>query len=113
MSTPQTIKDVEQYAADNGLLLTPAERECIGKIQASERARLISLAPSAANDLAARWAAFYPRLLASIISIGETILTFSQTVLVSLGVPLALIVLLVVEHQRVVHGTRLFEVDEW
>ena len=46
-----------------------------------------------------------------IVGLGETILTLSQTILTSLGVPFALILLLIVEHQRVLHGIELFEVD--
>jgi hypothetical protein len=112
MATPQTLKQAEEYAAANGILLSPAERQRIGAIQASEQARLTTLTPNARPDLADRWNKFYPRLLQSIISIGETVLTFSQTVIVALGVPIVLLLLLVVEHQRVVHGIRLFEVDE-
>ena len=84
----------------------------IGAIQASEQARLTALSSKAVPDLADRCNRFYPRLLQSIISIGETVLTFSQTVIVALGVPIVLLLLLIVEHQRVAHGIRLFEVDE-
>jgi hypothetical protein len=109
---PKTMKDAEALAADLGVILTPNERRKIAEIQTSERERLMSLQTgSAAPDLAARFNAFYPRLLQFILSIGETLLTFSQTVIVSLGVPTVLVLLLIVEHQRVVHGIALFETD--
>lgn len=111
MSTPQTLKQAEEYAAANGILLSPADRQRIGAIQTSERERLASLATTQEQGWTDWWKSFYPRLLQTILSIGETLLTFSQTLIVSFGVPLVLLLLLIVEHQRVVHGIQLFEKD--
>lgn len=111
MTTPKTMREAEAYAAQHGILLSDRERDHIAQAQASELARLESITPVLPPDMAARWNTFYPRLLKSIISIGETVLTFAQTIIVSLGVPVVLVLLLIVEHQRVVHGIQLFETD--
>lgn len=106
----KTLKDVEQFAADNGIILSRAERAKIAEVQQSERERLAVInPPSQENQWADRWNRFYPRMLAAIVSIGETLLTLAQTIIVSLGVPLVLVFLLIVEHQRVLHGIQLFE----
>ncbi len=114
MNIPQfsTMQDAENFAAQHGIVLSVNERRKIAEIQSAERARLQSLAQDEKPaTFADRWNAFYPRLLEFIISTGETLLTFSQTIIVSLGVPLVLVLLLIVEHQRVVHGIALFEAD--
>lgn len=107
----KTIHDVEEYAASQGLALSPAERRKISEVMNAERARLIETTPQSPATFADRFNAFYPRLLEFVISLGETLLTFAQTIIVSLGVPLVLVLLLIVEHQRVVHGIALFEHD--
>lgn len=107
-----TTQDAEQFAAQNGIVLTVAERRKITEIQAAERQRLTALAQDERpTTFADRWNAFYPRLLQTIISAGETLLTFSQTIIVSLGVPVVLVLLLIVEVTRVMHGITLFEAD--
>jgi hypothetical protein len=108
---PKTLKEAEAIAAEHGILITDREREHIVHTQASERARLIATTPTIEPDMASRFNAFYPRLLRFVISLGETLLTFAQTLIVSLGVPVVLVLLLIVEHQRVVHGIMLFETD--
>ena len=112
---PQDIKtfsDAEAYAAAQGIAITASDRAQIAAIQAAERERLQNLAgPAAKAGFTDRFNAFYPRLLAFILGIGETILTLAQTFIVSFGVPLVLALLLIVEHQRVVHGIALFEAD--
>jgi hypothetical protein len=109
--TPKTLKEAETLAAEKGILLSDREREYIAHAQSHERARLQSINPPTEPGLAAKWNLFYPRLLQMIVSIGETLLTLAQTLIVSLGVPVVLFLLLVVEHQRVVHGIALFEKD--
>ena len=108
----KSFKDAEAHAAELGIVLTANDRRRISDTQAAERARLHSTqADAAAPDMASRFNEFYPRLLAFILSVGETVLTFSQTLIVSFGVPMVLVLLLIVEHQRVVHGIALFETD--
>lgn len=109
---PRTVKEAEAYAASEGFVFTATERAAIAQAQADERKRLMSLSPAAKLGWIARWNLLYPRLLQAVVSLGETLLTFSQTVIVSLGVPIVLVLLLIVEHQRVVHGIALFETDE-
>lgn len=111
MTTPQTLKEARELAAQNGILLTEKEEQYIQAQQQQERARLIATTPMSKPGLAAKWNAAYPKILKTIVSMGETLLTFSQTVIVSLGVPVVLVLLLIVEHQRVVHGIQLFERD--
>jgi hypothetical protein len=116
----ETIDQVENFAAEHGIILTAAERARIGDAQAAERARigdaqaaerarLESIAQDEPRTFADRFNEFYPRLLESIISIGETVLTFAQTLIVSFGVPVVLVLLLIVEHHRVVEGILLFD----
>jgi hypothetical protein len=106
-----TIKEVEQYAAQHGLHLSKQDRALIAADQQAERERLAALMPNKEPGITDRFNTFYPKLLQFIIGLGETVLTFAQTVIVSLGVPVVLVLLLVVEHQRVVHGIQLFEID--
>lgn len=107
-----TLQEAEAYAAAHGVALSPTERKRIAEVQTAELARLKALGIEAPRlSLADRWNRFYPKLLETILSLGETVLTFSQTLIVSLGVPLVLVLLLIVEHQRVVHGISLFETD--
>jgi hypothetical protein len=112
MNTPQTMKEAQEHAAANGILFTEAELIRINKIQATTRAGLLASHPVEAGGWIAWWKDLYPRLLAMILSIGETILTFAQTVIVAVGVPIVLILLMIVEHQRVMHGIMLFESSE-
>jgi hypothetical protein len=109
----ETVSQVEDHAAAHGLILTPRERAQIAAVQKSERERLELLTPAAPQSRVDRFNAAYPRLLNAITGVGETILTLAQTLIVSFGVPLVLVLLLIVEHQRVVHGILLFEADQW
>lgn len=106
-----TLADAEAWGASQGVVLTPKDRENLGKIMAAERSRLEQSSPETATSWADQWNAFYPRLLEAVTGAGETLLTFAQTVIVSLGVPVVLVLLLIVEHQRVLHGIELFETD--
>jgi hypothetical protein len=107
-----TISEVEKQAAESGFVFSPADRAKIAAVQKAERERLEQLNPTQ-QTFADRFNDFYPRLLESLVAVGETILTFAQTIIVSFGVPLVLVLLLIVEHQRVVHGIMLFETDSW
>lgn len=112
--TPNTLHDVENYAAQHGMILSPADRAKVAAVQKSELERLTVLSKQdtgTATRFVQSWNSFYPKLLQFIVSSGETLLTFSQTIIIAIGVPLALVLLLIVEHQRVVHGILLFETD--
>ena len=106
-----TLEQAEQYAAAQGIAITPGERAKIAQIQAAERERLEATKPAGQRTFADRWNAFYPRFLEMIVSAGETVLTFAQTVITALGVPVVLVLLLVVEHHRVVEGILLFDAN--
>lgn len=109
-----TIADVEAYAAQHGIVLTAKERAQIGSVQRAARDEWEQLhppTPAPPPSFADRFNQFYPKFLRFIVGMGETVLTLSQTVLTALGVPVVLVLLLIVEHQRVVHGIELFESD--
>lgn len=106
-----TIQEVEQFAAAQGVTLTPADKAKIAALQKAERERLIEANPDRKLTRADKWNRFYPSVLKTIITVGETLLTLAQTVIVSLGIPLVLVLLLIVEQQRVLHGIALFEAD--
>ncbi len=107
-----TLYEAEKYAAQNGIALSPADRAKITAAQQAELNRLKALGVGSQRlGLSDRWNRFYPKLLTTILGFGETLLTFSQTIIVSMGIPAVLVLLLVVEHQRVVHGISLFEPD--
>lgn len=108
----KTIEQAELYAAERGLVLTPNDRAKIAQIQAAEAERLRTLAPDGgARTWSDRFNAFYPRLLESLLRFGETVLTLAQTLIVSIGVPVVLVLLLVVEHHRVYEGILLFDAN--
>lgn len=112
---PMTLQEAEQYAAQHGIALTPEDRARIGEAQRAELARLVALKPpqerTKAMGLVESFNRLYPRFLEALGALADVLLTFSQTVIVAFGVPVVLILLMVVEHQRVVHGIELFEVD--
>lgn len=51
----------------------------------------------------------YPAFLRFLVGLSEVFYTTSQTIIVSFGVPLVLMLLMIVEHSRVMHGISLFE----
>lgn len=113
-----TLQDAEQYAAQHGISLTGRDRAQIGDAQRAELARLQALDSVAAAKTTGRagrmvesFNRFYPKFLESLVRVAEIMLTLAQTIIVSFGVPAVLVLLLVVEHQRVLHGIALFEID--
>lgn len=111
-NTLKTVQEVEQYAAQLGIVLSEADRKRIAAAQEAELDRLKTVYQTdKGNDWIERWNEYYPKFLEAIIGVGATVMTFSQTVIVSLGVPIVLILLLIVEHRRVYHGIGLFEVE--
>lgn len=112
-ATFETMSQAEQYAATEGIRLTPNDRDGIRKAQEAELARLRSLQNIQETDSVMRlvegFNRLYPRFLRSLVGLGDVLLTFTQTIIISFGVPVVLVLLLVVEQQRVVHGILLFE----
>lgn len=103
-----TINDVKQWAAEQGIMLTARDMAQITAAQRAERDRLVEVIATS-QTFADRFNREFPRLLAAIVAVGETIVTIAQTMIVSLGAPVILVLLLVVEHHRVVEGIKLFD----
>ena len=103
-----TLNDVRSWAAEQGIVLTAREMAQVAAIQAAERERLAALNASE-TTFADRFNRQFPRLLAAIVAAGETLVTVVQTIIVSLGAPVILVLLLIVEHHRVVEGIKLFD----
>lgn len=108
-----SLQEIEQQAAKLGIRFSSADYETIRKAQAEQRKTIqteqAAIASERGNGLADRFMNAYPKLLASIAAAGNVIITFSQAVIVNLGAPIVLVLLLIVEQQRVLHGMALFE----
>lgn len=109
-----TLQEVEQLAASRGIRFSKTDYDKIRKAQAEAR-KTIETERLAEVEHNSTWAdkfmRWYPKLLNAIASAGNIVITFSQSVIVNLGVPIVLILLLIVEQQRVLHGIQLFEVN--
>lgn len=107
------LQEIEQAAAKLGVRFTSADYEAIRRAQTEQRKTIAAENAAAAAERGNSWAdkfmTNYPKLLAAIAAAGNVIITFSQAVIVNLGAPLVLILLLIVEQQRVLHGMALFE----
>jgi hypothetical protein len=108
-----TLNEVENYAAQHGIILTPADRVKITQIQQSELERQRALNPETVTvkSYADKFNEHYPRLLDAMLGIGDVVLTFAKTVILAAGIPAALVGLLVVEHHRIVQGILLFDAN--
>jgi len=109
------LQDVEQVAAKNGIRFTKADYKNIRKAQEEarqsyelEQAADLEAAGKTWADRFMRW---YPKLLEAIANAGNILITISQSLIVNIGVPVVLVLLLIVEQQRVYHGISLFEVN--
>ncbi len=109
-----SLSDAENYAATHGIRLTATDRDSIAKAQLAEQKRLQMIREQGRTDTN-QWVdtfnRVYPRFLEALIGAGEVILTLTQTLIIAFGVPTVLVLLLIVEQQRVVHGITLFETD--
>lgn len=112
MTQIATLQDAESYAAQHGIALSPSDRARIAAAQRAERERLEAVAPAEKRvGLVESFNAAYPKFLEALSGIGDVLLTTAQTLIVAFGVPLVLVLLLIVEHQRIFHGIELFETD--
>lgn len=113
MTNVTTLEQVESIAAGHGLILTPSDRAKVAATQKAELARLMELEANEAEKRS--WVdtfnQFYPRFLEALYAVSDVLLTLAQTIIVAFGIPATLVLLLVVEHQRVMHGIQLFEID--
>lgn len=109
-----TLHEVEQLAASRGVRFTKADYENIRKAQAEARKQYRAELAEAASTAtwADRFMIWYPKLLESIASAGNIIISLSQSIIANIGAPIVLVALLIVEQQRVLHGMQLFETDD-
>jgi hypothetical protein len=114
--SPQTIEDVLKLAGQRGIELTAADIEAAHHMAAQRRVQLE--AESTERDSGKRWSMWieqfnrwYPKFLQAVIGFGEVLITLTQTFLIAFGVPAVLLMLLIVEQQRVYHGVSLFELS--
>lgn len=108
-TTIKTLAEAEAAAAAAGVVLTPNDRNKIAKIQQAVRDNLSGQEPAVKAGFVEKFNGFYPRFLEFLIGVGEVLLTLSQTMIVAFGIPVTLVLVLIVEQQRVVHGIELFE----
>lgn len=111
MNGISSLEDAKHFAAQSGYTITPRDIENITRLQEAEQDRLTTLQRERRSGFIERFNAHYPRFLRALIGLGEILLTLSQTLIIAFGVPLVLVLLLIVEQQRVVHGIGLFEID--
>ena len=117
MTDIQSVEQVEAVAAKVGITFT-AEDYAQADALAAQRLAQIQ-AQEAASERAAsgrkvwvdRFNRWYPRFLRALQGIGDVSISLAQTAIVAFGVPITLLILLIVEQQRVYHGVALFEVD--
>jgi len=111
---PRTIQEVEQLAAKWGITLTPDDYADAQAVMDQRQAQLS--AQLAAGNEKRSWVDvfnhWYPRFLRLLHGVGDTSIMLAQTILVGPGVLLVLMMLLIVEQQRVFHGVSLFEIHE-
>lgn len=118
MSEPTTtIEDALQAAAKAGIEIPT---EVIIKAQATANLRReqlekeLEVSQSSKGKIAVLVEAFnrlYPKFLQTLIGIGDVMISLTQTLLIGIGVPVVLILLMIVEQQRVYRGMALFEVE--
>jgi hypothetical protein len=111
----QTIQEAEQIAARRGVELTPEHYQQMYAVM-NERQRLEQTQDTGQRSNLAgfveRFNRFYPKFLKALIGVGDVMVSLTQTVLIAFGVPLLLLMVMIVEQQRVYHGIGLFEVSE-
>src|SRR5262249_35089253 len=111
----RTRGDAETYAAKMGYFFTPDEFAQATNLETQHRSEL--QAQAAAESPKTGISAFveqfnrlYPKFLQTLLGIGDVLITMTQTILIAFGVPALLVMLMIVEQQRVDHGMALFEV---
>lgn len=111
MSKEWTLKEVEQYSADNGIVLNATDRKRVTDAQATELERLQTLNPLTDETWSERFSRQYPKLLKAIAGVSSVMFTMMKTILTTIGLPFVLLLVAIVEVYRVKHGIDLFEVD--
>src|SRR5688572_23081454 len=110
--TLQHMQDALDYAAAAGVPITAADYRKMAEIQAAaiEQHQLEDSGQTGRlQRLVEDFNRHYPSFLKFLTGLAEVMITTSQTVIVSFGAPIVLILLLIVEHSRVKLGIGLFE----
>ncbi|MEP7289629.1 MAG: hypothetical protein ABI947_28090 [Chloroflexota bacterium] len=114
---PQTIAEVEAIAAKLGIPLSAEDYAQADALAQQRRTQLeaeqLAHEPNKSSTAAfvERFNRFYPKFLQTLIGVGDVMISLTQTILIGIGVPVVLILLMVVEQQRVYRGMELFEVE--
>ena len=111
-----SIEEFRQWAAENGIKFTEKELDAAATAMQNEAKRLAEIGYKSKREdrLSRFWDAFlsyYPSLLEGINNFGNVIITGLKQIIISVGVPVAFLLLTYVEQQRVYHGIQLFESD--
>ena len=104
--------DAEALAARYGLPFTLQDRADAQAVIEQRRAQLETEHADKRTGVArfvTVFNRFYPKLLETLLALGDVLITSTHTVLIAFGVPIVLLLLLMVEQQRVSAG--LFLVD--
>lgn len=111
METIKTIADAEALAAKYGITLTPQDYSDMEDVLAERRRQLESQADGGQRarfvDKFNKW---YPKILQALLGIGDVLITMTHTILIAFGLPAVLLMLMIVEQQRVGNGMALFEI---
>lgn len=118
MTQFDTIEELREWAAEQGVRLSKSQLDAAYKAMAAEQERLVQIGASntAENRIAAFWQEvlmMYPDILQGINRVGDIIISLIKSIIVNFGVPVALVLLMVVEQQRVYEGIKLFEERSW
>lgn len=107
------LSTAEHYAAEQGYALTADDWQAILAAQKQATARKTAMAEpdQGRRALIQKFNRWYPRLLKSLHGTGDVALTFVQTLIVAFGVAITLVLLLIVEQERVQGGIGLFEAN--
>lgn len=105
------LEQAKQEATHAGYVLTPRDIDNISALQEAEKLRLARVTTRRQPGRIERFNDSYPRLLEGMLGVGDVLLTLAQTLIIAFGIPAVLVLLLIVEQQRVVHGIQLFETE--
>jgi hypothetical protein len=115
--TPKTIEDALKVYADAGIAPEPLHIQEAYEVQQQRQKQLEQ--DAAESTVAKHWSTryveafnkWYPKFLQTLLGLGDTLITLTQTVLIAFGVPALLIGFIIVEQGRVLHGSLLWESD--
>jgi hypothetical protein len=110
METIRTIADAEALAAKYGIALTPQDYADMEDVLSERRRQLESHTDGQRARFVDKFNKWYPKILQALLGIGDVLITMTHTILIAFGLPAVLLMLMIVEQQRVGNGMALFEV---